>query len=430
MPVFGTFPGGMNNRASANAMPTDQQGNPLYARNINNLVPRNNGDFFSRPGVSLAMSTFDAKDGWGCPAGMFFRDGRTVKQFKIVDGSEQAVTVCQDVTGSRIAWMHCKADGKVYFSDGIKFMVWDGSVCQKVGIDAPSYPPRLSGANVLGNGTVSACYTYLTEDGRESGASYATTALNGRLVSGIKASLDSRVTNIAIYMTIPNAGNDEQNAVYYHAGVIANGTTSYDVSADYQHGKILKTFGMRPLPPASHICWHKGRAVVASGPYLHWSEPSDPWLYQAGAIDLDGVYRSSSIPLEDDVTMLAPVPDGGLYIGTDYGVHYIENLNGGSISKVSGNPPEFASVSFRLDTGNPVWYSKDGFVEGGAGGSLSILSNQAAVSMDTSGDGGAALTLMDLNGVSIAISVPKSPVRGRLQARDWGRLIDKTRSII
>jgi hypothetical protein len=182
---------------------------------------------------------------------------------------------------------------------------------------------------------------------------------------------------------------------------------------------------MRPLPAGSHLCLHGAYVLSAVGPFINWSEDADPWLYQAGGFDHEGVWKVSSQAFGEDITMLAPVQQSGLYVGTDYGLFYIAGYGSddSEIKQISENSPEFGSVCFRKDNGNPVWYTKDGLVEGKAGGEVVTLSNQAAVSMDTSGSGGAALTLMSLNGTQIAISIPQNPVRGRLQARDWNREI-------
>jgi hypothetical protein len=428
-PKFGLHPGGINNRAAANALPTDQQGNPLYVRNASNLIFRAQGDCFTRPGVSQVMTAFNARDGWSCPAGMFYRDGSTVFAF---DG-QTATPICYEVTGLRIAWTHDPGTGMVYFSDGLKNMEWDGSSCQKLGIDPPATAPGLNGANVLGNGSVTACYTYLTADGRESGPSRAVTADNGRVVTDIRPSQDGRVTQVAVYMSLPNAGADEDNSGILHlAGIVPNGTSLLDVSsAEYQHGLPLRTTGCRQLPAASHLCVHGTRLLAAQGSSLLWSNETDPWLWTATRLE-NGVWNSDTIPFTEDINLLAAVPGGGIYVCTDTGIYYGEGWHPDDVvwRKVSGELVEYGSLCYRVSNGNPIFYGEHGFTEAKLGGELVPLTDRAAVSMDTSGAGGAALTLLHVDGTEIAVSVPQQPVRGKRQARDWGQTINRATSII
>jgi hypothetical protein len=429
MPQFGLHPGGINNRAAANALPADQQGNPLHVRNANNLIFRAQGDCFTRPGVSQIMTAFNARDGWSCPAGMFYRDGATVFAF---DG-QAATPICYEMTGLRIAWAHDPGTGRVYFGDGTRNMAWDGSECQKLGIDPPAVAPGLNGANVLGNGSITACYTYLISDGRESGPSPTVTADNGRVVTGIRPSQDGRVTQIAVYMSLPNAGNDEDgNGVLHRAGTVSNGASSFDVSsAGYQHGPLLETIGRRPLPAASHLCVHGTRLLAAQGSFLLWSNEADPWLWAATRLE-NGVRDSDTSPFTEDINLLASVPGGGIYVCTDTGIHYGEGWSPDDVvwRKVSGELVEYGSLCYRVSSGNPIFYGEHGFTEAKPGGTLEPLTDRAAVSVDTSGAGGAALTLLHVDGTEIAVSVPQQPVRGKRQARDWGQAINRATAMI
>lgn len=423
MPILGPFPAGIDNRSAPNRMPTDEQGNPVFARNANNLVFRNSGDCFSRPGAVQVIQATDGKDGYSCSMGMFFRDASTIKKVNIVDGSEEAEVICTDMTGVKIAWEYYK--NILYFTDGIKCKIYDGAKCQDWGVRPPKTAPSASGANVIANGIVHICYTFVMEDGRESGASPVSTTETARLVSNIETSTDNRAFAVNVYMTIPDATPEsgEPFPVFHLAATIPNGTKSVDISTDYQTGRRLSTLGKVAPVPASIIRVFGSRMYMAVGPFVQYTNLNDFWLIDYGYVNY-GEFKEGVISMNDDITMLAPVMNDGLFVGTAKGTFYIQATDAaaGAAVKITDAAPEAGSQTFRRDNGMPVWFADGDVIEGGPGGAVKKI-NSNNVSIDTSGEGGAAMSITELDGTKLAVVIPNKPVKGKYQSNDWKKII-------
>lgn len=410
MPSLGPYPGGINNLAQAGRLPTSERGRPLYARNANNLVFNEQGSAFSIFGPEQVISGERHRDGFSCPAGAFFRDGSTIKEFYKDDQGVEAVReICTGVVGNRIAWTHF--NGTVYFTDGRVNKKIIGGSCEQWGTPIPSKPPVLSGTSVLGSGQVMACYSYLLDNGMESGCSPVAISSRGKVVSGIRKSTDSRVAAIRIYMTHPD------NKTFFLAATILPSEQSATITSDYTNNMQPQTKGKIPPPAGSLLCEHSGRIYIASGGVVYFSDPHAHDLFSLGD-EIAGNPEWAAWQFEGQVTMLKAVT-GGIYVGCQSGTYFIaggEPYNPRRVL-VDSSIPELGAVRTVGDSGEIIWKSSAAYILGSVNGQARRM-NDDNVSMDTSTEG-TAMGVMEHNGTKVVIGVPLRPTPGTLRSKDW-----------
>lgn len=409
MPSIGPFPGGINNRSQRGRPPVSEAGAQLFARNANNVVFNRQGSAFSIHGPEKILSGSRLRDGFSCPVGAFFRDGSTVKELYIDDvGQHQARDICTGVIGERIAWTHF--NNTVYFSDDrISKKIIDGS-CVQWGTPAPTEAPFLSGTSALGAGQVMACYSYLLDNGQESGASPAAVSPFGRVVSNIKKSTDTRVAAIRVYMTFP-AGE-----TFFLAATVLPDVSTVTVTDNYL-GSIQPQTRGKIAPPHGHLlCEHNGRIFIAKDNVVYFSDQNAHDLFSLGE-EVAGDPRWAAWQFVGKITMLESV-SGGLYVGCQNGTWWIPSGDPHRAERTLAEKsiPELGAVR-RIDTGELVWKSSSGFIQGDLFGKVTRM-NERNVSMDTS-EGGTAMGAMNINGTQVVIGVPQKPVAGKLRSNDW-----------
>lgn len=140
------------------------------------------------------------------------------------------------------------------------------------------------------------CYTYVnTATGEESGASpLSTTRQLPAAMSGY--------------------------AIKEYRG--ANRTEVYDAK-----GKVCETQGLRRMPTGQIIRGFKGHLLIARGNVLYWSEPLRYGLYKPS---------TNYILFESNITLLEPITDSGIYVGTAQGVVF---LSGGTLMDIKVSRP-------------------------------------------------------------------------------------------
>lgn len=410
MPALGPFPGGINNRAQRGRLPTSKEGMPLFARNANNMVFNNEGNAFSIFGPEQVISGTRMRDGYSCPSGAFFRDGSTIKSFyKDESGQEQASSICSGIIGGRIAWAHFK--GTVYFSDGNVCKKIVNGACENWGTPVPVTAPLLSGSSVLGSGQVMACYSYLLDDGRESGTSPVVISSSGRVLSQIQQPTDSRVAAVRVYFTAPN------DNVFYLAATILPGQPSVEITSNYVPGIEPETRGKFPPHPGQLICQHSGRIYIAAGNMVYFSDPNAHDLFSFGET-VPGNPEWAAWQFAEDITLLESVT-GGIFVGAN-GTFFIPGNDPFNPTRMSrrDSRPELGAVR-RVKTGELIWKTKEeGFIKGSLDGQTERM-NFDNVSMDKSGTGVSAMGAIDLNGTQAVIAVPEQPKPGKLRSKDW-----------
>jgi hypothetical protein len=308
MPSLGPYPGGINNRAQRGRLPTSDRGQPLFAYGANNVIFNDQGGVFSLFGPEKLISGIRNRDGFSCSVGSYYRDASKVKRFYFdSDGLPQAEELCSGIVGDHIAW--AELNGEIFFSDNIVSKKIVNNVVIPWGTPVPISPPLLSGSSSLGSGQIMACYTYLLDDGTESGASPVAISTAGRVVGGMKLSFDDRVAAIKVYMTGPNT------SAFFLAATVLNGTTSVEISHDYRKGEECLTRGKTPPPPGQFIVAHAGSIYIASGNVVYFTDPHSLDLVSIG----EAIAESPVMNMWQfvgQISLLEAVTDG-IYVGGD-----------------------------------------------------------------------------------------------------------------
>jgi len=410
MTTLGPYPGGINNRAQRGRLPTSDRGQPLFAYGANNVIFNDQGGVFSIFGPEKLISGIRNRDGFSCSVGSYYRDQSKIKRFYFdADGVPQAEELCSGIIGARIAW--AEFNGAVYFTDGIVNKKIMNNIVVPWGVPVPTEAPLLSGSSSLGSGQIMACYSYLLDDGSESGTSPVAISDSGRVVSNIKRSFDSRVAAIKVYMTGPN------NGTFYHAVTILNGEPSVQVTTDYRNGDEAVTRGKIPPPPGQLIVAHAGSIYIAQGGIVYFTDPHSLDLVSTGEAISDNPVLNMW-QFVGTVSLLEAVTDG-MYIGSTDGTYWVPGNDPYSAQQVlvDESVPEMGAVR-RVDSGQVIWKSDAGFMKGSPGGMVERM-NFDNVAMDVSDEGVSAMGAMDINGVQAVIAVPQRPSPGRLRGKGW-----------
>lgn len=409
MTTIGPCPGGIYNRSRRGQLPTSDKGQPLFASNANNLIFNTQGSAFSIFGPEKLIGGSRLRDAFSCEAGAFFRDGSSVKRFyKDASGQAMADVVCTNLVGERVAWTY--HNSRVYFTDGIVSKKIINNACEQWGTPAPTSPPLLSGTSSLGSGQIMSCYSYLLEDGRESGTSPVTISSYGRVVSNINRSPDPRCVAVRVYMTYPG------NQTLYLAATILPGVPSVSITHDYTGQLEPETKGKIPPPPGNLLCHHDGRIYIAAGKVVYWTDANADDLVTMGSYkQAAGGGEWAAWQFAEDITMMESV-DSGIYVGADK-TYFIPGSDPFNPERrlAEESKPELGAIK-RIDTGELIWRSDAGFIKGTHSGQAKRM-NFDNVSMDTSPQ--TAMGAMNLNGAQVVISVPQQPTKGKLQASDW-----------
>lgn len=209
---------------------------------------------------------------------------------------------------------YCQVNNMVYFSNGEDTGVYDitAGVARAWGITAPAPVGITTTAGPLTAGTYQVTTTYLTADGRESGAGLAqsiTVAANAALVLTLPVSVDTQVVAKNIYVS--TADGD----MLYYADTVAGADTTYAYKGASLARPLDKQF-LSPAPAGQLVAFYRGRLFVASGDVLYVSTEFGYELFDLRAY----------IPLDSKITMLAVVTDkessdisqnSGMFIGTE-----------------------------------------------------------------------------------------------------------------
>lgn len=240
-----------------------------------------------------------------------YNDGQTTL---VVDGGNLTLLdkltkhVILPVTGRKLDYV--TVNDEIYWSDEYQSGVVQQGANRRWGIAVPPPPVFAVGAGSLDAGTYLVTTTYVRRDGRESGASKTvsiTVPQNSSFTAVLTQSTDSLVTHCRLYISTVNG------EVCYLAGEVANGHTALLISDAQQRGPAVRTMFMGPAPAGQVVGHFAGRAYVAQGPYLWYSQP-----YEHELFDL----RSGYLGFDSNVTIFAPVSDG-IYIGSDKSVHFL-----------------------------------------------------------------------------------------------------------
>lgn len=236
--------------------------------------------------------------------------------------------------------------GRIAMSDGVYRGITDGSRAWAWGIDLPAAQPeaaQTSGA--LPPGRYQYAVTFRRADGEESGTPRARVAAvtGGLQFTNIPVSSNPDVTEVLVYVSPPDS------AALRHALTLTNGTTSATFSASPATlGAKLDSQFVRPPRPGYALANYNGRALVADGPFLQYSEFWRPERF------LEDSYTAFTA----GVRFVAPVTSG-VFVGTGEEVAFLagDDIAAASYRRVA----TCAAVRDSVHYVNGDLVGKDGF---------------------------------------------------------------------
>lgn len=219
-----------------------------------------------------------------------------------------------------------KYDGAVYFTSSGHKGIIEGDTVVSFGIDFPNPRPTLTvTTGILTKGTYQVALTYVTSEGRESGAGLAQiieVPVNGGIaISNIPSSTDSRVDRVRIYCSTPNG------EVLYLVEEIPHGTTSWTIKD--VHGGItpLKSFNVYAAPNGHIIRQAHGYMFIAQDNILWYSEPFAPEWWKP---------HSNFMLFEDRIRAVMPT-EGGMWVAADK-LYYLSGRSPQTMNKKAVEP--------------------------------------------------------------------------------------------
>jgi hypothetical protein len=199
-----------------------------------------------------------------------------------------------DAEGSTIYYTNNAVNGRVI--DGFA-VPW--------GVELPATPPV---ATIVGGSLAAGTYqlvaTFVAEDGEESGCGVPTRitlATPGGLAITLPQPTEPTVARVRLYLTPPDGD------ALYSVGTAIVGDTTMTLATPPLWGRELKTQYRSRLFPGEHVQLYKGRAYVAQGPVLWYS---DPFAY--GLLDPSTNFLAFAAPIDVLVAV-----ENGLYVVAD-----------------------------------------------------------------------------------------------------------------
>ncbi len=368
---LGPFLGLSNRRADDALASMDRRVPGDYLARAENVDISNQGTVKRRAGYARVQPGADCHSLWSRGADAFYADGADLKRARGEGTSLSVSTIFSGLpVGRFLSFAH---DGvNVIFTDGVtnRRIVDDGP--------APLAPPALaafpsmvgSTGGALPAGSYQACFTYLDADGREGPATPAidaAVATNGKLlITGLPTSFPAGVVALEIYLTPVNG------ETLLRAAALTTPQASYTVAVLPSLGGRCMTRHMLPLPAGTIMRFVNGRALVAAGSVVFYSEPFAPGLYRP---------ESGYVPFPDQVTTIETTSTG-VYIATTEASYFIKgDIAGADLKTVLpyGAVPR---------TGGPIstrdacwWMSTKGVVVGDNNGDVTNR-QEAEVAVD------------------------------------------------
>lgn len=263
-----------------------------------------------RQGYQTSLVGSDCHSLWSDGQICLYREGSYLKRLN--DTLQGSVTLRSDITGN-LSMAYLSLDGKVYYSDGNISGVIENGVSRSWGLPVPSTSPVLSSIpGGLLSGTYQVVYTYVRNDGQESGACEATplsvTANKGVMITGITPSNDPTVSRINVYVT------RRDSETFYKAYSLTNvsGQVINHLTEDSLTGHTLKSQFLSPPPAGQILEYYKGRIFIGSFDAVWYTEP-----FRYELCDLSNGFTQ----FESDATLVGAVDDG-IYFGTDNEVSF------------------------------------------------------------------------------------------------------------
>lgn len=199
----------------------------------------------------------------------------------------------------------------LYYSDSVVARKYANGLDSQWGMTPPGLVSVASTVGTLPAGRYGYTATFIDSDGLESGAvNFGVIELGAN--AGITFTApDTDYAYVAFYMT-PTDGD-----MYYRVGFATSGNT---LTVTELTGLINPLVGVNagPAPAGQIVSHYRGHMLVANGQWLHYSYPYAYHLFDPLAY----------IPLEERITIVAPVKDG-VFIATTEQTYFVSGSNPG-----------------------------------------------------------------------------------------------------
>ncbi len=307
------FPAGINNRASDQDLPRDENGIVLAARSLVN-VDLKNGKPVTRPGQTKLDDGDYHSLGKLIGQGMFaVKDGDLVR---IVNGVP-VETVRAGVGRRRLSYTEVHGDLWWSNNEVIRRIRRGDFADMPIGPDCagvPNVAPYPGGGLVAGNYVVAV--TWFDADGRESGAagSVDLDIAEGEAirVHGIPPAPETAVL-CRIYVSPPNGSE------LYAAKEVAAGVTNTLITAGDERSstRALETLWHTAFPACDHLRWSNGRLYGVDGNTIVWSPPLRPQLWHH-----DNYLRQGA-----RITLFEPLENAGIWLADHKATYWLQGID-------------------------------------------------------------------------------------------------------
>ncbi len=332
----------------------------VFAREITNADILKGGALRRRRGYTANLLATAGHSLWADDGCAFYADGTAL--IHLADGTPELVaTTIPGITldaGAPVAYATAP-DGGAYWTDGASV----GQVAALAAVElAPPQPTAVPTASAVAGttepGRYTFCFTYVNAAGRESAATHpvALTLTAAQALSLALAGLPPAGYALRVYLSQANG-----ETMYLADTFIAAGTKT--LTSASPTGPVCQTVGLASMPAGRLIRYNMGRLWVAAGPYLYYSPPYMPGLY-------DPV--SGYIPFPADITVLERIDGEGTFIVADQ-TYWLGDPTNSKISAVSPLAASMGSGCAARVTNDCYWMSPRGVVKGMPGGAIKLL---------------------------------------------------------
>lgn len=238
----------------------------------------NRGKISRRRGYALAINLPGTHSAWSHPLldHLLLADDTTL--YAVDRSMALQPLAALTAPGRRISYDYVA--GRVYWSNGIDMGQLQHLHATDWCIEQPGGNPDVApqpGVGGLEGGLYQVAVTFVHADGRESGATLAAVAEvatgDGLQLTNIPQPAGGNIATVRVYRTSHNGD------LLYLAQDLPVGITSFLLGAQ-QLGRQIETQFMEPLPAGDIVRIHNGRALVAKGRALYWSDSLNYGLYR------------------------------------------------------------------------------------------------------------------------------------------------------
>lgn len=343
---------GENNRLPAQRLATKDG---AFVRHAVNVDVTDAGTLQRRQGVEKVVSGADCHSFWSNGKVGYYMDGGTL--FMVDDAMVKRTVLTGLPSGMTMSY--CAVNGEVYCSNGQSIWRLNREVAVLSGIEPPNRQPTLT---VLNGGSMPAgvyqvAVSFLAPDGEESGATLPVSAHVGE--GGLLAIGNIQVApgySTAVYVSTPGG-----NILFRHKVTTDSSLVITTPSVD--QGVQCRSILMTRMPPGQIVRYLNGRLLVASGNFLHYSEPHALGLYNP---------QRNFIPFPEPVTMIEPCQNG-FYISAEQTCWVDGNLPEADLNPVLPYRAVIGTSGQVPNSNNVFWMSERGMVVGTQNGEVSNM---------------------------------------------------------